>query len=228
MTKEIVTERPKITIDAFCSHITNKYMKYSLVETDMLAKDFIIFFGLYSSFSIVHLRIICANSGITIENLPDSHKPRGYNVAYGKVIQIYIKENDPQSGKIFTILHELYEIIIEKLFPHSKDRWKRKILKTEQKANRFAAYVQVPDNIVLQWLNTQGLDVFGLADFLTSSHITVLIRMNEVLCKFHEKSTGKFLPVINILYEKLYPEEMANVETEKLQFKTFVKSKGFF
>lgn len=222
-----MNETPQITIDDFCYHLINNYGRYHLVGTEQLAKEFIRFFGVYSPFSFIHLELLCRYLDIVIKNLPDDSKPRGCNINDRGNVQIFIKENDSTSGKIYTILHELYEIIIEKFYSTCNNQWKWEREDIEAKANKFAAYVQIPDKIVLQWINTKGLDVFGLADLLTCSHVTVLIRMNEVLCKFPEKTKGKFLPVINILYEKPYREEMANIETGKLQLKTFVKSKGF-
>lgn len=234
-----MTEVLRITIDHFCFHIKRQYGKYNLqksmfdfdyamVKVTDLAREFIKFFEIEPPFSIVHLRIICANSDIMIKNIPDCHKTRGYYFAYGEDIQIFIKKNDSPSSKIHTILHELYEIINEKLYSYSNNEYKRKKKDIEAKADQFAAYVHAPDKIVIQWIKTKGLDVFGLTDFLTCSYATALIRMNDVLCAFPEIASGEYLPVISILFERPYWEKTDNEQTPGLQLKIYKKSRGFF
>jgi len=238
MDNAVMNEAPPITIDDFCHHFMCEYgnydphkdaydFDYATAGVNNLSREFIKFFELQHPFSIEALLTICKDSSFTVKLLPDNHKSRGYNFSYGEDVRIFIKENDSPSGQIHTLLHELYEIIDEKLHSYSNNGYKREKKVIEAKADQFSAYVHVPHETVLQWINTNGIDVFGLKDFLTCSYVTALIRTNEVLCGVVRATTNEHIPVIGILYERPYWKGTPSGRTPRLQLKFHTKSRGF-
>jgi len=238
MNNAVLTETKTRTIDDFCSHMMfecGEYdtdhdvldFDYGKVSVHNLSREFIKFFDLQHPLSLESILNICKDSGVKLELLTDDHKARGYNFCYGDEVRIFIKENDSPSGQIHTLLHELYEVIDEKLYSYDAIGYERKKNIVEAKADQFSVYVHVPNETVFQWINTNGLDVFGLKDFLTCSYITALIRLNEVLCELVNVKTAMPTSVIGILYERPYWKGTPSGRTPRLQFKFHAKSRGF-
>lgn len=238
MENAVLPETKTRTIDDFCTHMMfecGEYDKdhdvldfdYDKVGVHHLSREFIKFFDLQYPLPIENILDICKDSGFKLELLPDDHQARGYNFSYGDEVRICIKENDSPSGQIHTLLHELYEVIDEKLYSCDAIGYTRKKNVIEAKADQFSAYVHVPHETVFQWINTHGLDVFGLKEFLTCSYITALIRLNEVLCELVNVKSGFPTSCIGILYERPYWKGTPSGRTPRLQFKFHAKSRGF-
>lgn len=209
-----------------CENDIIKY-NYSNISTETLAQEFINYFGLPCPLTLIQILLICHNSGFFVHWFSDNHKSRGYNVSYRDEVHIYIKENDSPSGQIYTVLHELYEIIDQKICSYiSGDNRKIKKL-IEEKADQFSSYVFLPSENVSEWINSYGLDVFGLKNYYNCSYGTALIRMNEVLCNLSDEETGGPTPMIGILYERPYWKQNRNSKTPPLQLKFYTKSLGF-
>lgn len=227
-------------IENFCLHIKKSYSKNDLytgkykfyfksIDIIDLTWEFIDFFKIEYPLSIEQLKKICNNSNYkVVGTLSDKHKPRGYHFLIEKEGIICFKENDAPSGQIYTIIHELYEIIEYKLLSYSIDKGETGKDETESKANQFAALVYAPDEAVALWIYEYGLDVFGLKDGLKCSYATALIRIHEVLLKFPEITSGKHLPIISILFESPYWNKKNNEKTPLPQLKIYKKNRGFF
>ena len=226
------------TIEDFCLGIMAKCREidfenkrinynYSNISIEILSQEFINYFGLRYPLTLIQILTICSNSGFSVHWFSDNHKSRGYNFDFRDEVHIYIKEDDSPSGQIFTVLHELYEIIDQKICSYISGG-NRKIKKLiEEKAEQFSSYVLLPSENISEWINSYGLDVFGLKNYYNCSYGTALIRMNEVLCNLSYEETGGPTPMIGILYERPYWKQNRNCKTPPLQLKFYTKSRGF-
>ena len=200
---------------------------YGRVDPHSLARRFNKYFELQYPLSLDQLLKICYESGFSVEILPDKHKARGANFSYNGEVKILFKEKDSLPGQIHTILHELYEVIDGNLYASSDNGYKRKKSEIEAKADQFATYVHVPDENVVNWVNANGLDVFGLRDELSCSYASALIRLNEVLCGVVRASSATPIPMIALLYDRPYWKQTPSGRTPRLQLRAYTKSKGF-
>lgn len=226
------------TIERFATEMIYKYGELNLehddtdvdldkVGAETLASEFSEFFELTYPLTLEQLISICQKSGFTVGTLPEHVKPRGYNFTYGKDVRIYFKESDPVSGKIHTILHEIYEVLERNLSIKARRGEKRNHKASEANANKFAAYVHVPLEKAYAWINRNGFDVFGFKDLMTCSYATALIIMNEVLCRTSSVKTGFPISMISLLYDRPYWRKTSDGRTPRLELRTYTKSKGF-
>ena len=226
------------TVGGFCIHIMVRCREidfendrinynYSNISIKTLSQEFINYFRLRYPLTLIQILTICHNSGFSVHWFSDNHKSRGYNFDFRDEVHIFIKENDSPSGKIYTVLHELYEIIDQKIYSYISSSNKKIKKLIEEKADQFSSYVFLPSENVSKWINSNGLNVFGLENFYNCSCATALIRMNEVLCNLSDGETGGPTPMIGILYERPYWKQTRNSKTPPLQLKLHTKSRGF-
>ncbi|MEW6536420.1 MAG: hypothetical protein AB1454_12495 [Candidatus Auribacterota bacterium] len=224
------------TINDFCNDVVWKYgyideeddefyFDFSQIELQTIADEFISFFELKYPLSLDQLISICSNSNYFVQPLLENHKPRGYHFEYRDRVHIFFKENDTPCGKITTILHELFEIINDNLAKQSITGKKNSNI--EEDADKFSVYVQVPNSYVFDFINSAGLDVFGLKDHMQCSYATALIRMNEVLCYSERSDESTHISMISILYERKFWENNSCNKIPRLSLGIFCKSKGF-
>lgn len=200
---------------------------YSNISIEILSQEFINYFGLRYPLTLIQILTICSNSGFSVHWFSDNHKSRGYNFDFRDEVHIYIKEDDSPSGQIFTVLHELYEIIDQKIYSYISGGNKKIKERIEEKADQFSSCVFLPSENVTEWINSNGLDVFGLKNSYDCSYATALIRINEELCNLSYEETGGPTPMIGILYERPYWKQTRNSKTPPLQLKLYKKSRGF-
>lgn len=226
------------TIENFCSHIMFEYKKINFFKTFknkkfnldayFLANEFRKYFKLQYPLSLQQILTICNDSNFSVHILSGKNKSRGYNFTYGNKVSIFFKEKDSPSGQIFTVLHELYEIIYRKIDLQNPNFFYKDIKKdVESKANLFSACVHIPYENVLDWMDSNGLDVFGLKKSFNCSYLTAVIQMNEVLCRMINPFIDFPIPVISIFYERPYWQTDKDEKTPCLQLKFYGKSQGF-
>lgn len=125
-----------------------------------------------------------------------------------------------------TLLHELYEIIDERLFVIGSTygrKFDKNIL--EQRANRFAACAHVPGREIYRWIHEKGLDIFGLEKYCNSSYATALTRLSEYLQRFTILNDRiEPLPMIGILYERPYWKKKSGGRLPNMQLSCFTNS----
>ncbi len=223
------------TIDNFCSHVMFEYKKFHFFKNEkfnldayFLANEFRKYFKLQYPLSLQQILTICNDSNFSVHILSGKNKSRGYNFTYGNTVAIFFKEKDSPSGQIFTILHELYEIIYRNIDLQNPNFFYKDIKKDiESKANFFSACVYIPYENALDWMDSNGLDVFGLKNFFNCSYVTAVIQMNKVLCNMINAYTLVPTPVISIFYERPYWKGDKKGKIPRLQLKFYGKSQGF-
>lgn len=156
-----ITAKTKIlTIDGFCDHIIQKGEVYYLAEdlfdglnykslnVENLADAFVEYFQLEYPLAIEQLTLICSNSYIQIKWLSDDYKAYEDNISYEQGSRIYLNQNDPLSGKLHILLHDLYKIIGQKISQHSASKYKREENELEDRMDCFAACVHVHSSFI--------------------------------------------------------------------------------
>ena len=110
------------------------------------------------------------------ENFPS--KIRGFHSIYNNRTQITYKKDDRLSGIVYTLLHELFEIIIEKLNEKRTPPYEL----TQYKANLFAASVLMPKEIFFKLAIDSNLDFLIIRDkYIHQSPLAILIRLQYLL-----------------------------------------------
>jgi|GEM_PF-5955730 len=199
------------TIANFCNTIQ------SITNISQITKEFINYFELFHPITLDQLTILSENIGIELKDDAPYTNARGFHFIHDDKITIYYKKDEATCSQIFTILHELYEILINKINYNNKiDRDK-----LESDANQFAAITIAPDDKVLNWVNNYSIDIFGFAKNAGCSYKTAQIRINQVLCNL----TNKIPPVISLLYERKYWK--TKKKCPSLSLNCFSKNKGF-
>lgn len=222
------------TINCFCLAVTVRHELffskcldfYSNIDPHDLADEFVSFFELKYPLTFKQFFDICRRSNIYVNFIPGKHKARGYNFSYGKTTSIHVRNSDSPSGKIYTLLHELYEIIDDRLFVIGST-YGRKFDKyiLEQRADRFAACAHVPGREIYRWIREKGLDIFGLEKYCNSSYVTALIRLNEELQRFTILNDRvEPLPMIGILYERPYWKKTPSGRLPNMRLTCFTNS----
>lgn len=106
------------------------------------------------------------------DNLPDTM--RGFHFIYNDHIQITLKKRERTSGIAHTLLHELFEIIIEKLNEKKTPPYEL----TQYKANLFAASVLMPKEEFFKFSLDSNLDFMAIRDkYLHLSCLSLLLRL---------------------------------------------------
>jgi Zn-dependent peptidase ImmA (M78 family) len=217
-------------IENFCNELKNKHKEITDIEyikknCESFANDFIKFFGLEYPLDLPKLLNICHNSDIEVQTYTGKYKARGYNFCYGDKVIICYNENDSPSGKIHSVLHELFEIIIGRIMNKGTFKITKDKKEFEWLAEQFAAMVRVPGAKIISFINEHGFDVFMLRKYFNCAYITAVIRFHEGLFKAVIKNTDKPIPFISILYERAYWEQKE--KTPSLELTTFKRTKGF-
>lgn len=192
MEKCKVLEKGKTIINFCNNHIQN------ITDTKQIAEEVTKYFGLFHPIILDNLITTLENAGIEVkDDAPPTSKARGFNSVCADKISIHYKKIEAPCSKVFTILHELYEIILQKLT--EKDR---KLL--EKDADLFASLVVLPDELALEWIANNGLDVFGLTKKMNCSYSCSLLRINYALNILSTNEKWQSLSMIGILYERFH------------------------
>lgn len=115
---------------------------------------------------------------ITIKDFPDSLK--GFHAIYKDDIQISLR-NDESAAIAHTLLHELFEIIIERLNTKRMPAYEL----NQYKANLFAASVLMPEDIFFKFALRSNLDLNLICQRYWVSYSSLLIRL-QYLFQQHE------------------------------------------
>ena len=176
----------------FCNKISAK-KNVSKLSVDIIATEFISFFHIPKFIKLPYLIKLCQNLGINEisgQTLPVTM--RGYHQSYKGEHLIYFKNDDWIGGVEHTILHEIYEIIIETLIKRSDEYAK---FKTEHNADHFAASILMPSEDFLSDVYTSSFDILDLQKKYVRGYASILIKMKTVLTER--------LMFLGIIYEKV-------------------------
>ena len=167
------TPAPNKRLDAFVDSL--------LPETNLgptaIAKKFSLYHQLSSPPSYQSIISVCLAFVNEIEqkgNLPDAI--RGFHCTYNNHTQLILKDRERTGAIVHTLLHEIFEIIIEKLNKKINHRYEL----SDYKANLFAASVLMPKEAFFEWALKSDLDFKAIWDNGKYGHLSftsLLIRL---------------------------------------------------
>lgn len=118
---------------------------------------------------------------------------RGFHQIFGGQIKIQVKNDDWYAGTTHTILHEMFEIIIDIYNSKAKKEYES----TEYKANLFAASILMPEDPFLEFCFRANFDLQLIREKYDYSLFSLLIRTQYLF----QKRKGFYL---GYLYENSY------------------------
>jgi len=167
------TPAPYEKLDAF----VNSLIPESDLSPEAIAKKFCLFHQLSSppSYqSIIRASFDFINDIEQKDNLPDMI--RGFHFTHNGRIQLVLKDHEKTGAILYTLLHEIFEIIIERL----NEKITIPYQLTQSKANFFAASVLMPKKAFFEFALKSDLDfrvIWDNGKYGHLSFISILIRL---------------------------------------------------
>lgn len=159
-----------------------------------IAKRFIKNYGMTSQYRFGNIPSLCYFLGvdsIEYERFPEGI--RGFHQIYDDKIKIQVKHDDWSGGINHTILHEMFEIIIDIYNSKAKKEYES----SEYKANLFAASILMPEESFLEFCYRANFDLQRVREKFDCSIFSFLIRAEYLF----QKRKGFYL---GYLYENSY------------------------
>ena len=180
------------TLGGFCRHLLDDDPCRTPLEPEGMAAAFVDYFGLSARPTLEELTALAQRAGFGEVREEQMDGLKGAHVGQpGGEYHIYHREDLWEGAKAQTVLHELYEIIVEHMTEmHTLDAPDRSVC---PQADRFAAAVLMQPDIFLPYAQASGLDVAVLHDQFGCSYASVALRMAEVL---------RDQPLMVVLYER--------------------------
>jgi len=159
-----------------------------------IAKRFIKNYDMTSQYRFGNIPSLCYFLGvdsIEYERFPEGI--RGFHQIYDDKIKIQVKHDDWSGGINHTILHEMFEIIIDIYNSKAKKEYES----SEYKANLFAASILMPEDSFLEFCYRANFDLQRVREKFDCSIFSFLIRTQYLF----QKRKGFYL---GYLYENSY------------------------
>jgi len=144
----------------------------------VIAERFSTFCGLLAPLEYNDIVDACYSLGvdeITPGRLPDSL--RGFNSDYANNIQIRLRSREWEGGISHTLLHELFEIIINRFNKKISGHYNL----TEYSANLFAASLLMPEKTFLEFSLRANMDLQLIHEKYYQSYFSLLLRLHYLL-----------------------------------------------
>ena len=185
------------TLGGFCRDLLDEEPYRQSLDPEGLAARFVGYFGLSARPTLEELTDLAqrAGFGTVQEGKMDGLKGAHFGQPGGEY-HIYHREDLWEGSKAHTVLHELYEITLERLAEiHSPGvpvpSGPNPIIC--QQAERFAAAALMQPDLFLPYAQASGLDVAALHDVFGCAYSSAAIRLAEVV---------RDLPFMVVLYER--------------------------
>lgn len=159
-----------------------------------IARRFIEDYYKNNSYGIGNVPSICSYFGIDsieYERFPEGI--RGFHQIFDDQIKIQVKHDDWYGGIIHTILHEMFEIIIDIYNSKATKEYES----SEYKANLFAASILMPEDSFLEFCYRANFDLQLVREKYDYSLFSLLIRTQYLF----QKRNGFYL---GYLHENFY------------------------
>ena len=185
------------TLGGFCRDLLDEHPGGQPLDPERMAARFVDHFGLSARPSLEELTALAerAEFGTVQDGKMDGL--RGAHIGQpGGEYHIYHRDDLGEGSKAQTVLHEMYEIILERMDEiHSPGMpvpsGPNPVIC--QQAERFAAAALMQPDIFLPYARASGLDVAALHDSFGCAYSTAALRLAEVL---------RDPPLMVVLYER--------------------------
>ena len=185
------------TLGGFCRHLLDDDNPGKPLDPEHLAARFVEYFGLSARPTLEELTDLAQRAGFGTVQEGKMEGLRGAHVGQpGGEYHIYHRDDLWEGSKAHTVLHELYEITLERLAEiHSPGMpgpsGPNPVIC--QQAERFAAAALMQPEIFLPYAQASGLDVAALHDVFGCAYSSAALRLAEVV---------RDLPFMVVLYER--------------------------
>ena len=185
------------TLGGFCRALLDDDPYRQAIDPEELAARFVDYFGLSPRPSLGELTNLAQQAGFGIVQDGQMEGLKGAHLGQpGGEYHIYHREDLWEGAKAQTVLHELYEITLERLAEiHSPGMPVRSGPDPVicRQAERFAAAALMQPDIFLPYAQASGLDVATLHDVFGCSYSSAALRLAEVV---------RNPPLLAVLYER--------------------------
>ncbi len=180
------------TLGGFCRHLLDDDPCRQALDPEKVAARFVDYFGLSARPTLEELTCLAQRAGFGEVREEQMDGLKGAHVGQpGGEYHIYHREDLWEGAKTQTVLHELYEIVLENMAEtDSNGPWDRSVC---PQAERFAAAVLMQPDIFIPYARASGLDVAVLHDQFGCSYASAALRLAEVL---------RDQPLMVVLYER--------------------------
>lgn len=185
------------TLGGFCRDLLDDDPYGQAVDPERLAARFVDYFGLSARPTLEQLTALAERAGFGKVQDGKMDGLRGAHVGQpGGEYHIYHREDLWEGSKAHTVLHELYEIVLEHMAEiHSPGMpvpsGPNPVIC--QQAERFAAAALMQPEIFLPYAQASGLDVATLHDVFGCAYSSAALRLAEVV---------RDPPLLVVLYER--------------------------
>ena len=180
------------TLSGFCRHLLDDDPCRQALDPERVAAAFVDYFGLSARPTLEELNALAQRAGFGEVREEPMDGLKGAHVGQpGGEYHIYHREDLWEGAKAQTVLHELYEIVLENMpETDSSGPWDRSVC---PQADRFAAAALMQPDIFLPYARASGLDVAVLHDHFGCAYASAALRLAEVL---------RDQPLMVVLYER--------------------------
>ena len=180
----------------FCRLIAGKHGRTKVISPEVVAQEWIAHSGLSALPSLSEIGRQMERYGLAVHaaSIPDL---RGHHFRYSSGRHTVLYEADEWRGAAeFTLLHEFYEIVMERLQELGNPARSPGRARMCWMANRFAAAVLMQKDIFLQALRESHFDIVWLHHHFYRSYAAVAIRALELLDEMDETARRELACVI--------------------------------
>ena len=184
------------TLGGFCRDLLDDDSPGNPPDPEQLAARFVAYFGLSARPTLSELTALAERAGFGTVREGKMDGLRGAHLGQpGGEYHIYHRDDLWEGSKAQTVLHEMYEIILERMDEiHSPGMpvpsGPNPVIC--QQAERFAAAGLLQPDIFLPYAQASGLDVAALHDVFGCAYSSAALRLAEVV---------RDLPLLVVLYE---------------------------
>ena len=185
------------TLGGFCRILLDDDACPQALDLEQLAARFVDYFGLSARPTLKELTALAERAGFGTVREGKMDGLKGAHVGQpGGEYHIYHREDLWEGSKAHTVLHEMYEITLERM---------AEILSPGmpvpsgpnpvicQQAERFAAATLMQPDIFLPYAQASGLDVAALHEVFGCAYASAALRLAEVV---------RSVPLMVVLYER--------------------------
>jgi len=168
-------------LDSFLERLLHKYKNPQSLFPETMAEEWVGHSGLSAlpSLSEIHRQLEAYGLALEKASLPGL---RGHHYCYRGGDPTILYESDEWRGAVeFTLLHEFYEIILDKMGSGLRCQAGSSRAEACWGGNRFAAAVLMQKDIFLQALHESHFDIIWLHRHFYRSYSAIAIRAQELL-----------------------------------------------
>ena len=168
-------------LDSFSKLLLEKHERPDTISPEAIAEEWVAHSGLSALPSLSEIHRQLESYGLSLQQaaMPGL---RGHHYCYrGGDPTILYEDADWRGAVEFTLLHEFYEVILDRLCGHPRRNEALPKAESCWQANRFAAAVLMQKNIFLQALHESHFDIVWMHRHFYRSYSAIAIRAVEVL-----------------------------------------------